>query len=364
MSADRRLRIVHLIWGLGVGGAETMLVDIANEQAAAHETWVIIANRHVDASIASGFDSAVRVVTLGRPRGSRNPWYLLKILIALRRIRPDVIHAHEDSFARLRKMISVPMVLTVHNTRLPLKGGLSTFDSVCCISEAVRRDVEARFPRCRPRVIGNGIRYDAVSQKESYGRRPFRIVQIGRLTHEQKGQDLLIRALSAALERMGMSSMCVDFIGCGDSLEYLKHLSVECRVEGQCRFLGSATRRTIYETLCDYDLLVQPSRYEGFGLTILEGMAAGLPVLVSNIEGPKEIIAEGKFGWSFRSEDIRDLTENLIDLCVLSQTSEFPERMRDRVAQTRRLFDVSSTARKYLDEYARLTSSTQASKER
>jgi glycosyltransferase involved in cell wall biosynthesis len=158
--------------------------------------------------------------------------------------------------------------------------------------------------------------------------------------------------------------MCVDFIGCGDSLEYLKHLSVECRVEGQCRFLGAVTRRTIYETLCHYDLLVQPSRYEGFGLTILEGMAAGLPVLVSNIEGPKEIIAEGKFGWSFRSEDIRDLTENLVDLCVLSQAPEFPERMRDRVAQTRRLFDVSSTARKYVDEYARLTSSAQASKER
>jgi glycosyltransferase involved in cell wall biosynthesis len=348
------LKITHLIWGLGVGGAETMLVDIANEQAAKHETSVIIVNRHIDPAVASGFDGAVKVVTLGRPPGSVNPWHMLKILNALKRLRPDVLHVHEDSFARLKRLISVPMVLTIHNTRLPLRHGLAAFDSVCCISEAVRLDVETRFPDSRPLVIYNGIRYDAVSRKQQYGHRPFRIVQVGRLAHEQKGQDLLIRALSIALKRMGNDSMLVDFIGDGESLTYLKRLCVECGVEDRCRFLGSSPRQTIYEKLCGYDLLVQPSRYEGFGLTVLEGMAAGLPVLVSNIEGPLEIIAGGKFGWSFRSEDVRELAENLMDLCVLSRAPEFPERMREQVTQSRPLFDVSSTAGRYVNEYSRL----------
>jgi glycosyltransferase involved in cell wall biosynthesis len=354
------LKIAHLIWDLGLGGAETMLVDIANEQAIEHETWVVVANQDIDPSIMAGFDTAVRVVTLGRPPGSRNPWYMLKILMALWRIRPNVVHAHQDSFALLRKMISVPMVLTVHNTRLPLKGPLAAFDSVCCISEAVRHDVEARFPGCGARVITNGIRYGAVTVKDSYGHSPLRIVQISRLEHEHKGQDLLIRALSGVLERLGTASVCVDFIGEGGSRDYLKRLSVECHVDGQCRFLGAATRRVIFDRLREYDLLVQPSRYEGFGLTIIEGIAAGLPVLVSNVEGPMEILDGGRFGWSFNSEDIRDLTDKLIELFTLSQQPDFPARMKERIEQTRLVFDISLTARKYLDEYSRLASAAKA----
>ncbi|MDA8155868.1 MAG: glycosyltransferase [Actinomycetota bacterium] len=51
-------------------------------------------------------------------------------------------------------------------------------------------------------------------------------------------------------------------------------------------FLGPMNRARIYENLCNYDLLVHPSRYEGFGLTVLEGIAAGLPALASkkNVE--------------------------------------------------------------------------------
>jgi glycosyltransferase involved in cell wall biosynthesis len=348
------VKIVHLTWGLGVGGAETMLGDLAMEQASAHETWVIVVNRDIEASIALGASPSLRWVTLSRPPGSSNPWSLLKLILWLWWINPDVVHAHQESFIRLRRLIGAPMVLTIHGTRSPLSDGLAAFDSVCGISEAVRDDVVSRFPECRPRVIPNGINFKAMKLKALYGSSPFRIVQVSRLAHEIKGQDLLIRALRPLLDRLGDNAVSVDFIGGGESLSLLRQLCVESGVDRQCRFLGAATRQSIYATLREYDLLVQPSRYEGFGLTVVEGIAAGLPVLVSDIEGPMEIIAGGELGWSFKSEDPRDLSNKLLDLIALSRESDFAERMRTRAELARGRFDITLTAQRYVDEYMRL----------
>lgn len=63
--------------------------------------------------------------------------------------------------------------------------------------------------------------------------------------------------------------------------------------------------------MCDYHLLVQPSISEGFGLTIAEGMAAGVPVLVSDLPAPLEIIDKGRQGYYFRHNDVDDLCRML-----------------------------------------------------
>ena len=75
-----------------------------------------------------------------------------------------------------------------------------------------------------------------------------------------------------------------------------------------------------------YDLLVQPSRYEGFGLTVVEGMAAGVPVLVSDIEGPMEVIDKGRHGFAFRSEDFHDCGDRMMEIMELSRDRGWPKR--------------------------------------
>jgi len=349
------MKIVHLIWGLEVGGAETMLVDIANAQAREHQVWLLVGNTDVHASILAALSNRVNLVFVGRPPGSRNPWYTLKLLAALRRIGPDVVHVHQESFIRLKRFIAAPLVLTVHATRSNLHPALEAFDSVCCISEAVRSDVAGRFPACRLRVIHNGVDFSSLSVKKCYGgAAPFRIVQVSRLDHDTKGQDLLIRALASVHQELGEGRVTIDFIGEGISRGFLESLAAEYRLEGHCRFLGLLARREIYARLADYDLLVQPSRYEGFGLSVVEGIAAGLPVLVSDIEGPLEIIAGGKLGGSFRSEDVADLAGKIVALVGQSGQAGFDRLMQDRLRQAAGRFDVAGTAQAYLEEYRSL----------
>lgn len=338
-----------------------MLVDIVNVQVEDHDVWLIIGNNDVDVSIMSALDSRAHGVFLARPPGSRNPWYALKLLAALWRIRPDVIHVHQESFIRLKRFMPAPLLLTIHDTRIGFGPALAKHDSICCISEAVKNDVMARFPSCYPRVVHNGVKFSSIAVKQRYGETPFRIVQVSRLDHEKKGQDVLIRALQGVNEVMGEGTVTIDFIGEGSSLDYLQKLAIERNVEKYCNFLGPKPRQYIYGNLHTYDLLVQPSRYEGFGLTVVEGIAAGLPVLVSDIEGPMEIIDGGKLGTSFRTDDFTECAAKIIDVIGESRRSDFAKRMNERINYAKSRFDVGLTARNYVNEYQKLLLTKQMS---
>ena len=345
------MRIVHLTWGLGLGGSETLLADLANLQAQEHEVWVIIGNDDVDGSTLSSLGSRVRAIRLQRPPGSRSPWFLARMLLTLWRIRPDVIHAHQESFGRLKGVLPAPMLLTVHSTGQPLGRDLGRFDAVCCISEAVRSDVLARSTVRRERVVRNGVPFAALAVKNDYGGSPFRLVQVGRLDHEVKGQDLLIRALGLVNEQLGPGRVTVDFIGAGASAGYLQGLAREEALGEECRFLGARARGYLYEHLRDYDLLLQPSRQEGFGLAVVEGIAAGLPVLVSDVEGPLEIIDGGRLGSSFRSGDCASLAGKIVELVGQSAEPGWAAEIGERRETARERYDVRLTAQGYLELY-------------
>lgn len=109
--------------------------------------------------------------------------------------------------------------------------------------------------------------------------------------------------------------------------------------------MGSAK---IYASLSSYDLFIQSSRNEGFGLTIVEAMAAKVPVLVSNIPGPMEVIDGGRLGLSFENENVSDCAEKIKQFILNGRNNEQIEAAYEYVKNN---YDVSVTARKYLDIY-------------
>ena len=348
------MRIVHLIWQLQLGGAEAMLVDIVNEQSFFEKVTLIVGNVLRDKTLLGQVSQRVDIQLLGRPEGSRNPWYLLKLYRMLEKIQPDIIHAHQDSFIRLLKYIRSPRVLTLHTTGISLSRQVNQYDAVYCISDAVRCDVEKRYPRISTRVIQNGISFSAMRQKQIYGHKPFRMVQVSRLDHHQKGQDILLRAMKNVKDTLGGGQVTLDFIGEGTSKDYLLKLTAELGLGDCCRFLGMLPRSDVYANMHSYDLLVQPSRFEGFGLTVVEAMAAGLPVLVSDIEGPMEIIDRGRYGYFFRSEDADDCAKQIFEIMRLSTLPEFVNCRKAAEQYVKSTYDVATTAQNYIADYSRV----------
>lgn len=120
----------------------------------------------------------------------------------------------------------------------------------------------------------------------------FNIVTVGRLT-EQKGYDIAVKAANILKKKK------IDFawyaIGSGRDEKTLKKLVATYNLEEQFVFLGRKDNPYPYMKNCD--LYVQPSRHEGYGLTIVEARVLGLPIVVSNIRPLAEQIQDGVNGY-------------------------------------------------------------------
>lgn len=340
------MKIVHLIFDLNTGGAETMLVDIINQQINTEQVSLIIINDEINYQLLHQIDKRVNVILIGRKEKSRNLIPLLILNWHLLQINPDVIHCHHLTAIQIivhRKNV----VITLHTTGVPVEY-LGKYKKVFAISNTVKKDIEVRC-KVKPVLVYNGIRINEILKKEDYTYKTFKIIQISRLDHEIKGQNILLEALKILVYEKKIKNICVDFIGEGKSFEYLKKLVEEYKIKEYVNFLGIRDRKFIYEHLKDYNLLVQPSLYEGFGLTIVEAMAAKVPVLVSDIDGPLEIIENGMYGWMFKNNDGKDCASNILK--IVSIYKEIKLKIEDSYNHIFSNFNIRSTSKLYLNNY-------------
>lgn len=340
------MKITHLIFGLGLGGIETMLVNIANEQTKKEQVSIVIINDSYDNDLINKISSQIKIIYLHRKLKSLNPFPLLKLNWLLIYLQPNIIHIHAPKIGKfVFPIFRHKIVYTIHDVGIDSKY-FKYYRHFCAISKCVQMDVKSRLG-IDATLIYNGIDLTEIKVKSKSSDK-FRIVQISRLMHEKKGQDILIKAV-ALLRKKGINNICVDFIGEGKSYEYLLGL-IQLLQLGNISLLGAKPYSYVKKHLCDYDLLVQPSRFEGFGLTVAEGMAAKIPVLVSANEGPMEIIDNGKYGFYFKNGNVEDCA-NQIEKIMNFYDSVFIEEAYEYVREN---FSVVETAQKYIREYQKV----------
>jgi len=349
------MKIVHIIFDLNTGGAETMLVDIINEQIITEQVSLIIFNDQINQQLLDQINKKVEVIIIGRKEKSRNPLPIFKLNWHLLQIIPEVIHCHHLSAIRLiayRKNL----VLTIHTTGEPVEY-LGKYNKVFAISNSVKTDIELRSD-IKPQLIYNGIHIEDILQKKNYNFIKFRIVQIGRLDHDIKGQHILLEALNILVKDRDIRNIFVDFIGEGKSRVYLKKLVEEYHLNEFVNFLGICDRQYIYNHLKDYNLLIQPSLYEGFGLTIAEAMVAKVPVLVSDIDGPMEIVDNGNHGYFFKKGNPKMCAEKILTIMNDSLSTNFKNKMEDSANFVQTNFNVKNTASMYIEYYRYIKNGT------
>ncbi|MFH1023265.1 MAG: glycosyltransferase [Planctomycetota bacterium] len=126
----------------------------------------------------------------------------------------------------------------------------------------------------------------------------------GRLTRE-KGVDVLLRAFAAAGGAVFGAWLLI--LGNGPERENLRALAAELGIAGRVVFAGM--RADAGDILPHLDLYVSPSRYEGFGQSILEAMAAGVPVVATRVGGVPELLGGGRHGLLVPPDDPAALGE-------------------------------------------------------
>lgn len=344
------MRIIHLLPGLMTGGLETMVINIANSQAELHNVMVMIINDDYDLDLLNGFNKNVEVCLLNRPRSSKNPFYLFKMNMMILKWKPYVVHLHYEELIKYLMPLRYKIVYTIHDTTINASDLNRNRNSVA-ISKCVQEDVIKRTS-LRPIVIYNGINVERITCKKNvigyHKDRPFKIVQVSRLAHQKKGQHILLQAV-AKLQSKGYTNITLDFIGEGNSRTYLEQLVKDCDIKN-VEFLGNQTVSYINRNLSDYDLFVQPSLFEGFGLTVAEAMAAKVPVIVSENEGPLEIVNNGIYGLTFKNGSIEECAEK-IEVLINTPIEILQQRVDAAWDFVYNNFNVRATADNYIKYY-------------
>lgn len=344
------MRVAHIVWSMTTGGIETMLVNIINEQVKTEEVELFIVNDMYYPPLVEKISPQCRIVRCGRRKGSRNPLPILKLNWCLWKYAPDVVHVHA---AKLSDIIwdRRKMVRTIHSVHEACRE-YPRMKALFSISKTVWQiTLEQGF---ESEVIENGIPVEKFRQKHKYPvKEVFHFVQVGRLnSSKQKGQDILIAAVNELVNRRDVRNLQVHFVGEGETRTMLEAMVEDFHLEEYVRFEGLKTQDEIFEHLADYDCFVQPSRFEGFGLTVAEAMAARLPVLVSDIEGPLEVIDNGRLGMTFKCENVIDLADKMEAVLRGEYDYSCIEKAWQRVKEK---YDISVTARKYVEEYRKIS---------
>lgn len=354
MTKTKPTRIAHVLWSLENGGLENLLVDLINKQVQEADVALIIINDRVYPPLLERLSPFCHIYFGKRIPGSKNPFFLLPLFWFINmRFRPQVIHFHmengiERTIHSIQKIPILHTIHTIHEKRLsPQK--FKHADCMVAISPAVETYLKQEKFKNVVR-IDNGIEISSIRPRVYHIPTTMRIVQVSRLEHETKGQDLLLQALSL-LKKKGVANFSLDFIGDGSSLEELKNIAVSLDLEKEVRFLGNQPRHYVYEHLADYDLFVQPSRWEGFGLTVAEAITARLPVLVSANQGPMDIIEQGKYGAYFPLNDAKSCASAIEELMKEYPTEDFLEEAAFHISKS---YGMERVAQEYLQLYMRL----------
>jgi glycosyltransferase involved in cell wall biosynthesis len=355
------MRIAHLIWSFTVGGAETRIVDLLNTLGARVEAMLLVMNRHYDTQLLEAIPKHVKVRLVNRPKGSPNPIPLLRARGYLQRFQPDIVVCHNSSLVSLLRGIRTHKAVHIHGYTDPIENFSASYGTIFAISRDMRDNIRRRTMHPNVRLVYNGIHANQIAtrRREDRGRErgsPFRMVQVGRIIPEIKGHDVSLQALARCSREHNWNEWQLDIIGEGPGRGAVQSMADSLGLSERIRFLGTLPQEEIHATLSTYDLLLQPSRRESFGNTIIEAMAARVPVLVSSIPAPMEIIDNGNFGYAFKRDDVVDCASQIWS--IVSQAGSHEQLAKLDEARTRVLgrFDIGAMAESFMEEYQSILS--------
>jgi glycosyltransferase involved in cell wall biosynthesis len=327
MPERRKLQVLHVLGAADVAGTgiSNMVRQLARNLEPAEFSFTACfldaEGPWLEALRAAGVVTAH--IPWSSPTDLMGAWRFWRFL----RANPvDVVHLHHGgrSVRRLAKLASgAPLVFHRHGRvrseldyrPLPLR--LDDVEAVVATSRAVAGVTQARLVT----VVYPGV---PVSRAPAMLRSSHVIGAAGRL-EAIKGYDVLLEAFAEV--RQGHPEMRLEIAGDGSQLGTLRQQALALRIDDAVSFPGwvddlpAAIRR--------WSIHVQPSREEAFGITVLQAMAEGVPVIASDVGGLAEIVEPGMTGLLVPAGDAQALA------AAMKQLLDDPERRETMGAASR-----------------------------
>jgi len=312
------VKVAHIHRMRGIGGSERHLLTLLPALAERGIECVFVGLDDPAWDPCDFYDAlTVPAVRISAPR-DLDPLLLARLV---RGLRADVVHTHlvhADAYGGIAaKLRGTKLVSTKHNDD-PFRAGAFRFverglsmlaDRVVAISDSLRRFTIERVGVPAAKV--ETIHYGLDAPPPAWGANPpddvpadARIVlSTSRLT-QQKGVDVAVRAIASLPD-----DILLVVLGEGPERSALEALARELGVEGRVFLPGRVPDVTSW--LDRAAVYVQPARWEGFGLAVLEAMVCSLPVVATRVSSLPELVADGETGFLVPPDDAAALARGL-----------------------------------------------------
>ncbi|MBL0184490.1 MAG: glycosyltransferase family 4 protein [Candidatus Obscuribacter sp.] len=305
---------------------------------------------------------------------------LLQYAIKLHQQAPfDIIHAHDwmvtDAAWVLKSGFDIPFVATMHATEAGRMHGIHndlqryihqmewrlTFEAweVIVNSHSMNAELQNSFglPPNKIAVVPNGT--DPTVFDFEYDARPLRgnfvseheqiVLYVGRMVRE-KGVHVMLEAVPRVIaERPGTQFI---FVGTGYYLDDLKKQAEYMGVSRYCHFLGYVGDEELKHLYKAADAVCIPSLYEPFGIVALEGMAAQVPVVTSDVGGLKDFVEHMETGVTTYAGDAGSLAWGLLQVL---RNPELADKLRQcAYDKVQHIYNWKVIARRTLEVYQKV----------
>lgn len=342
------LKICHYITTISRGGAENQLLLLVSNQIKSGNQVTIVPLKgelelcgdfnKVGAKVDQNFVGRKFIFQILRMSTIQNKNYDIhhahlpqaELLLALSPIKNYIITRH---FGGQFYPTSNPLL-----SKILSRIASARARKVIAISESVRKLlIELREVKKHKKITVVPYGFNAVSfvgdhsnQMSSSSKR-FTIGTLARLSVE-KDLPTLIKAIKILQSKNNKQDYQLQIFGDGELRSKIEHLIKELELAESVLLMGRT--KDSAEELSKFSLFVLPSKFEGFGLVLLEAMSLNVPIIASNISAAKEVLGIDGAGVFFEPGNADDLAEKILNLeSYLDQS--FAERQNDRL----KLFD-------------------------
>ncbi|MFH1098866.1 MAG: glycosyltransferase [Candidatus Uhrbacteria bacterium] len=300
------IRIVHVITSFDIGGAEQFVLDLCRRiDRRRFEVAAVVAVVRGGPMRTEFHEVGIPTEVIGK-NSKLGIGAIRRLTADLRSLTPDLVHTHlfgGDTWGRIAALrAGVPhLVSTEQNTNLD-EGAVKRFvkrmlarrtDRIVAVSDAVRSySIRVdHIPRGKIAVIPNGVDVERFRPSPPTPRRGVRFLAVGRFV-PQKGLEVLLDAF--AIIRDVLPDATLEIVGDGPLRSTLEAQVHSYHLADRVMFLGF--RRDTAQIYTRADVLVMPSRWEGFGIAAVEAAACGLPVVASAVGGLMEVVVDQETG--------------------------------------------------------------------
>lgn len=370
VTVGERPRILWLIKGLGPGGAEQLLVSFA--KVADHAAFDYHAGYLVPWKSTLVPDLEARGVTvhpLGGPArvGVRWPLRLRRLL---REVRPAVLHLHSPSVAAVARLLVLTLprlarpvvVSTEHNTWDSYSPITRLSNALTSPLDAARWAVSHRvedsiWPRLRRRttVLVHGIVPSEHVVDSAQARSELRaewgvgdddvVFCTVANFRPNKSYPNLLQAARDVIDRCDRAYFVT--VGQGPLEAQVRDLHAELGLGDRLRLLGY--RRDVSEILSACDAFVLASEHEGFPIALMEALAAGLPVVATDVGGVPDAVDPGQEGLLVPRNNPQALADAILEL---ARSPDRRARMAAAAARRGTRFDIRHAVAEIEERYA------------